>query len=201
MLKIRSLLLSSAILISLSACGSVVNGNSQVIYVNALPNNNKATSCTLENERGSWSAPFLPSSVSVSRANGPLTVTCNSVDGYHGSISVKSDVSASAVAGGLGGGLAMGGGLASAGVATGGVAVAAGVGAVGGSAVADSYYGGGFVYPDSVVVPMYPTLTPAPKEAQGFPYSKPATVAPTQSRPVYHHRAMPTPVAPSRGNS
>ena len=159
MLKIRSLLLSSAILMSLSACGSVINGNSQVIYVNALPNNNKATSCTLENERGSWSAPFLPSSVSVSRANGLLTVTCNSVDGYHGSVSFKSDGSTSAVS------------------------------------------GGGFSYPDSVVVPMYPTRTPAPQESQGFPYSKPHTVVPTQSNPVYHHRAMPTPVAPSRGNS
>ena len=157
----RFLLLSS-ILVSLSACGSVVNGNSQVIYVNALPNNNKATSCTLENERGSWNAPFLPSSVSVSRSNGPLTVTCNSVDGYHGSVSVKSDVSSSAV------------------------------------------IGGGLVYPDSVVVPMYPTRTSAPNEAQGFPYRANSSPHRTpQASPVYHHRAVPAPapVVPSRGNS
>jgi hypothetical protein len=72
------------------------------------------------------------------------------------------------------------------------------VGVVGGSVVADTYYGGAYVYPDSVVVPMSPTRTLPPQEAQGFPYTQQQV---TPAKPVYQHKAVPVPVASSRGNS
>lgn len=61
-------------LLTLSACASITTGQNQPVSVTTTPTS--GASCKLVNDKGTWYVPSTPGSVTVKRAHGDLSVTC-----------------------------------------------------------------------------------------------------------------------------
>jgi len=71
-LKMMSLGASIALL---SGCASIVDGTTQSVLLDTTPV--KGAHCTLENNKGAWSVPYTPGSISIHRSYEALHITCN----------------------------------------------------------------------------------------------------------------------------
>lgn len=169
MRSLKNLFLAVPALLSLAACGTALNGVGQSITIETVPA--KSASCLIENSRGAWNVQRTPSSVALDRARGDLTVSCNTMDGWSGSTTVKSTAQAVPLVGAVGIGAATGGalGMANAGgnaaaavgftasVTAPQIALAAG-GAALGSAAIDAHTGALWRYPEKVIVRLSPAV-------------------------------------------
>lgn len=129
MRAIRNMLLLAVASASLAACGTALEGNGQSILIETSPS--RHASCLVESARGSWNLPATPQHLSISRGRGPLTVTCDTTDGWHGTAQVGSHAGAVPVAGA---------------VVVGGMS----------SAAIDAHTGALWTYPSRVVVQLSP---------------------------------------------
>lgn len=108
-----------------AGCASITSGTTQNIAVDTNPS--RPAECTAHNEKGSWIVK-TPGSITVNKAGGALTVTCECPDGTKGTQVVAASASDAVYGNILAGGII-------------GVAV-------------DRSTGAAFRYPDNVVVPL-----------------------------------------------
>lgn len=83
MKKLLLLSCCSSILISMTGCASIVNGQSQSVSVSTTPV--YGATCSLENNKGKWYIPSTPGSVTVHRSYNDLQINCEK-KGYHKSL-------------------------------------------------------------------------------------------------------------------
>lgn len=122
---------------SLGACASITSGTTQSVGVSTTPV--QSAECQLANEKGTWHVPSTPGATSVAKANGPLTASCKTKEGWSGSKSVESTTAGAAFGNIIAGGII-------------GAAVDMGTGAA-------------YIYPADVVV----NLSPPVSETSGSP--------------------------------
>lgn len=67
-------ILTIPVVLSLCACASITSGTTQSIAVDTKP---AGAECRLTNDKGSWTMGETPSSISVHRSGGALSVNCN----------------------------------------------------------------------------------------------------------------------------
>lgn len=95
-------LYSFVLVVLLSGCASITAGTTQSVAVDTNPQ--KAADCRLSNEKGTWSVR-TPGVTTVTKANGPLSASCATTDGWGGSTAVQSTTAGAAfgniVAGGI----------------------------------------------------------------------------------------------------
>ncbi|HEY0837901.1 MAG TPA: hypothetical protein VGE72_28555 [Azospirillum sp.] len=118
----------------LGACASITAGTTQTVAVDTNPQ--KPAECKLSNEKGSWSVPRTPGSTTVTKAYGPLSVTCSSGDGHVGQTTVESTTAGAAFGNIIAGGII--------------------------GAAVDMSSGAAYTYPAQVLVPMQPTTADKP---------------------------------------
>lgn len=86
----------------LPGCASITAGTTQSIAVDTQPQ--RPADCRLSNEKGTWGVR-TPGVTTVTKAYGPLTVTCSTPDGWGGSTAVQSTTAGAAfgniIAGGV----------------------------------------------------------------------------------------------------
>lgn len=164
----------------LSGCASITAGTTQSIAVDTQPQ--RPADCTLSNEKGTWAAR-APGVTTVTKAYGPLTVTCRTPDGWGGSTAVQSTTA----------------GAAFGNIVAGGVIGAA----------VDMSSGAAYVYPAQVFVPlaqggytntaaMIPS-PPPPVEPQRVGYRQRSQQAPPAATAPYPQHAYPAYQAPPPG--
>lgn len=135
--KTLSLGVTTAIITILSACSTIVSGTQQSMFIETPQV--MGAECKLNDSKGgAWYLNNTPGSVTVTKGNGPMNITC-SKEGYK-----TTTVSAEeTLAGATFGNVILGGGI--------GVLV-------------DAASGAAQIYPDKVVVWMKPTKWKSPKE-------------------------------------
>lgn len=146
-------------LLLLSGCASITTGTTQSIAVDTNPQ--RPADCRLSNEKGSWGVR-APGVTTVTKAYGPLSVTCTTQDGWGGSTAVQSTTAGAAYGNILAGGII--------------------------GAAVDMNSGAAYVYPAQVFVPLaqggYATaaaLSPPPPPP-----------SPEPQRGGYRQRSQPT---------
>lgn len=189
-----NLLLAGTATLLLSACGSHTSGFGEGIRIDTSPR--MAAYCVVENARETTNVYVTPSVVDVARANGPLKVSCQTRDGWHGQSQVASSLEPMAAAGVVVAATAVTAATAvMAPHATVLALAAAGTGAAVGSATVDGVVGAAFHYPQSIVVPMVPSIdkpadavtsavAPAPPVPAAVPV--PPAVRHVVRHPVHH---------------
>jgi uncharacterized protein YceK len=70
----KKLFIFSIATFCLSSCASVTTGTNQSISINTEPD--KAATCELNNDKGTWYIPSTPGSVIVHRAYSDLNIVC-----------------------------------------------------------------------------------------------------------------------------
>ena len=85
---IKQIALIAFVAVNLSACASITRGSSQSMAVDTVPVSGAV--CQLANENGQWTIASTPGSTTITRAGGPMTVSCSTEDGYAGTSSVTS---------------------------------------------------------------------------------------------------------------
>ena len=187
----------------LAACGTLQNGAYQTVRIETSPAVH--ATCMVSNERFSERVAIVPSHVSVPRAEGPLTVTCNTPDGRRGHTSVDAhrdvvgSVSPLATGAVVGGGLAGLGSASAARPALPAIPVqpqmsstqfaVSGLAAGTVAGFTDSFTGGGHRYPDSIVVHLVQT-TPVVRDAIARAVERPVAEA---AAPAPHPRRRAAP--------
>lgn len=89
---------------SLAACASITAGTTQNVSVSTTPE--AGARCNLTNEKGTWTVPSTPGNTTVTKAYGPLSVTCRTPgDRWTGSTSLESRTAGAAWGNVLAGGI------------------------------------------------------------------------------------------------
>lgn len=111
----------------LPGCASITAGTTQSIAVDTQPQ--RPADCRLSNEKGTWGVR-APGVTTVTKAYGPLTVTCSTPDGWGGSTAIQSTTAGAAFGNIIAGGVI--------------------------GAAVDMSSGAAYVYPPQVFVPLAP---------------------------------------------
>ena len=136
MLSKLKLLSACVAMCGLSACATITTGASQSLSVDTVPE--RGAQCTLTNDKGTWSLPETPGSVTVTRAYSALNVKCKKEGGGEGATTVQSSTK---------------------GVAYGNILLG---GIIGGAV--DMSSGAAYDYPASIIVTMSGTAKPVSLE-------------------------------------
>jgi len=144
-IKALQLIKISSLLISLSACSTIVSGTQQSMFIETPKV--MGAECKLNDSKGGgWYLNNTPGSVTVTKGNGPMNIVCSKKGYETTSVSVEETV-----AGATFGNIILGGGI--------GIFV-------------DAASGAAQIYPDKVVVWMKPTSWKSSKEEQDWQKEK-----------------------------
>ena len=105
MRRLSNLCLMTTSLLTLTACGSIVSGTTQAVFVET-PQVNGAVCKLNDSKTGSWHLPDSPGSVTVLKGDGPMNVVCNKEGFESGIVSVEETI-----AGATFGNIILGGGI------------------------------------------------------------------------------------------
>lgn len=109
----------------LSGCASITAGTTQSVAVDTNPQ--RPAECRLSNEKGTWFVR-TPGTTTITKANGPLSATCSTTDGWGGSAAVQSTTAGAAFGNILAGGII--------------------------GAAVDMSSGAAYIYPAQIIVPL-----------------------------------------------
>lgn len=84
----KSLIALAAVAVSLTGCATVVSGTSQSLFIDT-PHVEGASCKLADSKDGQWYLKDTPSSVTVSKGNGPMQITCNKAGYATTSVSVE----------------------------------------------------------------------------------------------------------------
>ena len=146
----------------LSGCASITAGTTQSVAVDTNPQ--RPAECRLSNEKGTWFVR-TPGTTTVTKANGPLSASCSTTDGWGGSAAVQSTTAGAAFGNILAGGII--------------------------GAAVDMSSGAAYVYPAQIIVPLGQNTAYSPPPIQ--PVGQNTAYSPPPIQPVGQNTAYSPP--------